>query len=78
MKTIYYTYIDDFECDAFFEINERMSGTRLSLIHFWHCNDASYRDEYMGTLFEHCGIEVKTLPEEWHDNAYHLLEDRIM
>lgn len=52
-KTVYWTGLldDDLgEMDVFFDKN--------GLIHWWHCNDASYRSEYMNPLMRALGVQM--------------------
>lgn len=59
------------ESDAFYE---EVDG-KLKLITAWSNNDASYRDEYMNSLFKYLGIEVMDLPKKHEKQAKKLLKD---
>lgn len=51
MKKIYHVYIEDLgEFDMFLDDK--------TVIWWWHCNDASYRGEYMRGLFALLGTDV--------------------
>lgn len=70
MRTIYVKYFCDNdigEADAFFDV----SGLKkeLVLITAWSTNDASYRDEYMSSLFEYLGVKIKPLPAKYDKQA---------
>ena len=54
MKTIYILFYEDFgEIDIAFD----KDGAPL---HWWSCNDATWRQEYFGPLMKTLGVEVKT------------------
>jgi hypothetical protein len=53
MKTIINLFVEEFgEVDAFFDAE---TG---ELLHYWSCNDAAWRHEYMAPLFEKVGVRV--------------------
>jgi hypothetical protein len=51
LKKIYAVYVQSPEMELFFDENGKY-------ITGWSCNDACYRDEYMSSLFTHCGYEI--------------------
>ena len=62
MTVCYYLFVcdDDLgECYGFFTKDKK----KLSCIHWFGCNDATYRHEYMGRLFQHFGVAMTKLPE---------------
>jgi len=73
MRKIYSKYFcdDDLgEADAFFDVVEG----KLKLITAWSANDASYREEYMSSLFTYLGIEIADLPKKFDKAAKELLK----
>lgn len=60
MKTIYHCYSDEVEAEGFFDVNDVLLAS-------WSLNDASYRKEYMKSLFSKLGIVV-----EYSDSQEHL------
>jgi hypothetical protein len=68
MKQLYVYYDPEIETWGFFtfERDERLRPMYrlLTLLHWWHANDASYRQEYMGPLFRKLGVSVLPVPEE--------------
>jgi hypothetical protein len=70
MKRIYFYPYDGYlgEKDTFFDDN-------FKLIDYWDCNDASYRPEYMDSLFRQLGIEVAPLPKNKSKKACKSLEN---
>jgi len=74
MRTIYVEYFCDEDlgdADAFYEVQADVGS--LTLITAWSNNDASYRDEYMSSLFKYLGVEVKPLPKKYKKEAKKLL-----
>ena len=55
MKTIYIMYCEDEgEYELWFDENKKLIGG-------YSCNDASWRDEYLGPIFKVSGINVESL-----------------
>lgn len=66
MRKIYFKYFcDEGEADAFYEV---VNG-QLKLIASWSNNDASYRDEYMHSLFSYLGVDIQRLPKKYETQA---------
>lgn len=76
MKTCYYLFVCDNdlgECFGFFTEDKK----KLTCIHWFGCNDAIYRHEYMSGLFKHLGVKMASLPEKMHTTALKLLKKRM-
>jgi hypothetical protein len=74
-KTLYHAWFEGDnvgEADGFFEIKDG----KLEFVDGWSANDANWRDEYMTGLLEWAGVELKTLPEKYRDEAEKILEKR--
>ena len=76
MKTCYYKFFchDDLgECYGFFTENKK----KLTCIHWFDANDASYRHEYMAGLFKHFGVQMVKLPGQFDKAATKLILEKI-
>jgi hypothetical protein len=52
MRVAYYIYVDWFgENQFFFDFHG-------NLLHWWSCNDANYRHEYMNPLMSKLGVQI--------------------
>jgi predicted DNA-binding WGR domain protein len=72
-KTLYHDYFcgDNVgEADGFFEIKDG----KLQLVDCWSQNDAMWRHEYMNGILEWAGVDLKDLPDKYHDEAEKMLE----
>ena len=74
MREIYSHFFcdDDLgEADAFYDI---VDG-ELKLITAWSANDASFRPEYMESLFDYLGVKIVDLPKKHVKKAKALMKD---
>lgn len=68
MTTVYRVFVSDSEW-FFHEDGTFITG--------WDCNDASYRDEYMGSLLGAFDIEVEDPPDDRYEDFLHkIVEER--
>lgn len=71
MKTrIFHVYSERYEAEAFFVNGE--------MLHYWHCNDANWRPEYMNPLIEKLfghRYDIKTI---WEDSKLHEIFEKYL
>ena len=70
MKTAYFHFYTGNKCDeveAFFD-------DKYNLVDSWSCNDATYREEYLGPGLRTLGLDIQRLPERLKNRANKAIE----
>ncbi len=71
MRTIHHLWYASEESSG--EI-EGMFDSNGDLLHFWFCNDATWRNHYFNPLMLKLGIEVKPMPDVMVPGSEKILE----